>query len=260
MEEIINTEDMSWSDINDIHRYTANKEKNKEKKALYSVKVILGAIQFTENFIKGMKQLNAYNSSSIIKSDALWLQKHSFSEFRDENKKTVNIKPGQVCYIDYGKTYQGELAYFHYGLCVAVKEGKLLIIPITSGTGWKDTCYHPVKNPIMNKKFRQGLKSEGFSKDCVLKMNDAKFLSAGRIDCLDDKANIKSDILEDIQYQLFSICFPDFRDKYFELKSNLEKFDKTIKEQKEIIKKLKQDKTRLYSIINSQQNSSSFKK
>jgi hypothetical protein len=255
MEEKINTHNMSWSEVNAVDWFTANKEVNKGKKTVSSAKIILGTIQLTENFIKGIKQLNAYNSSSIIKSEATWLQKHSFTEYRDENNKTVEINIGDVCYIDYGKTYQGELSYYHYGLCVGVKDGKILIIPITSGTDWRTGCFHPKLNPDKSKKFRQALKVEGFSKDCVLKINDAKFLSAGRIDRIDNEAEVNKDILKEIQFQLFSVCFPDFRNKYNEMISNLEKSNKTIDDQKEIIRKLKQEKNKLYSILNRQQDS-----
>jgi|GEM_PF-2259986 hypothetical protein len=260
MEEKISTRNMSWSDVKAVDWYTANKNENKEKKTHSSAKIILGAIQLTENFIKGIKQLNAYNSSSILKSEATWLQKHSFTEYRDENNKTVDINIGNVCYIDYGKTYQGELSYYHYGLCVGVRDGKILIIPITSGTNWRTECYHPILNPNKNKKFRQALKSEGFSKDCVLKINDAKFLSAGRIDSIDNESEINKEILKEIQFQLFSVCFPEFRDKHKELISDLDKSNKVINDQKEIIKKLKQEKNRLHAIINRQQDSSNRNK
>ena len=227
---------MVWSDINGARRYTANNTDNKTKRAKNTSEILLGAMQYAENYLKAMKQLNAYDTSSIIKSDSSWLQKHSFDEFKVRGSK-VTIDPGRICCIDYGKTYKGEISYFHYGLCVSRKEEKLLIIPMTSANDWRDTCYHPVKKPSATKKYRQGLRSEGFSKDCVLLMNDAKFISAGRIDRQD--VEINPDTLKEIQQQLFAVCFPNINTKFKTVTDKLDGLDKKIKDKDELIARLK---------------------
>lgn len=236
MRETIDTSDMHWRDINNVGRYTANTTDNKTKRAKHTSKILLGAIQYAENYLKSLKQLNAYDTSSIIKSDSSWLQKHSFDEFKVNGVKET-VEPGQICCIDYGKTYKGELAYFHYGLCVSRKEGKLFIIPITSATDWINNCYHPVNNPSATKKYRQGLKSEGFSKDCVLIMNDAKFISAGRIDSKD--VEINPDTLVEIQRQLFGVCFPTINSSFENNADKVDKLNKKIKDKNDIIIGLK---------------------
>lgn len=245
MQEKINTENMKWSEINAIRNFTANTDENKNKRTKQTPSIIWGAIQLAENLLKALKQLNAYDSASIIKSEATWIQKHSFDEFFDKTNKKVNIEVGSVYYIDYGKTYKGELSYFHYGLCVAKKEGKLLVIPITSAEKYRETCYHPIKNPKANKKLRQALTEEGFSKDCVLKMNDAKFISAGRIEEKDNKIN--DDALLDIQKTLFSISFPDIKRQYDKLINEASKKDKRIIDQQDFIDKLKSENKELKS-------------
>ena len=242
MKETIDTSSMIWGDINGVNRYTANKTDNKAKRTKHASKILLGAIQYAENYLRSLKQLNAYDASSIIKSDSSWLQKHSFNEFK-VGDRNVAIKPGQICYLDYGKAYKGELAYFHYGLCVSRKDGKLFVIPITSATSWINDCYHPVKNPSATKKYRQGLKSEGFSKDCVLMLNDAKFISAGRIDSLD--VEINPDTLVEIQQQLFTVCFPNINSKFITITDKIDRLDKKIKDKDEIITGLKNSNTTL---------------
>lgn len=243
MQETINTENMKWTDINAVNMYTANTNENKNRRSKKTPAIIWGAIQLTENLLKALRQLNVYDSASIIKSESTWIQKHSFDEFFDEQNKKVNIEVGRVYYIDYGKTYKGELSYFHYGLCVAKKEGKLFVIPITSAESYRETCYHPIKNPKASKKLRQALAEEGFSKDCVLKMNDAKFISAGRIEAMDSKIN--DDALLDIQTTLFSVSFPDIKRQYDKLLNETSKKDKRIEDQQKFIDKLKAENEKL---------------
>ncbi len=252
MQETIFTGDMNWNDINKIKSFTTNTQVNKSYKSKETPKIIWGTIQLTENFVQGLRQLNSYDSASIIKSEANWLQKHSFNEYRDKKNKKVNIEIGTVCYLDFGKTYKGELSYFHYGLCVGKKENKLLIIPITSANSYRTTCYHPINNPNASKKLRQALVSEGFSKDCVLMINDAKFISAGRIESLDVKIN--GDALKNIQEILFSISLPDFYKEYINMGKIALKKDTKISEQQKYINKLKEEINQLNSQLNDLKN------
>lgn len=243
-----NLENMFWSDIRDVKRFTENTQENKHKKAKKTSSIVLASIQLTENFIKGIKSMNAYEAASTILSEANWIQKSSFTDFIDDENKKVNIKIGTVYYVDYGKTFAGELAYFHYGLCIAKKDNKYLIIPITSGTDYFSTCYHPRLNPTANKKNRQALKSEGFAKDCVLKINDAKYISAGRIE--KEVISIDSIVLSEIQVQFFAVSFPRLHQNYINTIRKLEKQNKQILDQKELIHELKSEKNHLKQLLN----------
>jgi hypothetical protein len=254
--EKIDTTSMHWGDIKDISCYTKNCAKNKGTRSKIAPEILLGAIQFVGNYIKGIKQLNAYESASIIKSDSTWLQKYSFTKYLNKDKKEVKIDIGQVCYLDYGKAYNGELAYYHYGLCISKKEGKILFIPITSGAGWVYDCYHPTKNPNKSKKNRTAYEKEGFSKDCVLMINDAKFLSAGRISELDVKIE-DTEVLHSIQNQLFSVCFPTINVNYSnEIKNNV-KLKERLNDKDTIIKDLKSKVKELELQLSCQQNKES---
>lgn len=147
---IKNTQNMFWSDIHAIKRFSENTQENKNKEAKKTSSIILASVQLMENYIKGLKNLSAYDASSIILSDANWIKRNSRIDFlsNDGNKLPINI--GTVYYIDFGNSFSGELAYFHHGLCVGKKEGKALIVPMTSGQKYFSTCYHPViiQSPI----------------------------------------------------------------------------------------------------------------
>lgn len=175
------TENMFWGEIHNITRFAENKDENKSKETRKTASIILAAVQLMENYIKGLKNLSAYDSASTIISDANWIQKSTFNTLKS-NGKNINIEIGRTYYIDFGKTFHGELAYFHHGLCIGKRDGKILIIPMTSGKKYFSSCYHPQNNPNANRKWRQGLQTEGFQKNCVLLINDLKYISAGRIE------------------------------------------------------------------------------
>lgn len=238
------SQNMFWSEINNVSKFTENTEENKNKKTKKTASIILAGVQLCENYIKGLKNLSAYEAASTIISDANWIQKSTFQEFKNEVGKKIPIEVGKIYYIDYGKTFYGELAYYHYGLCIGQRKDKLLVIPMTTGTNYFTTSYHPINNPKKDKKYRQALKTEGFLKNCVLKIDDTKFISAGRIEKEYNK--IKDDILRDIQNQVFQVAFPNI---FGECTRTLSKNNKQIKEQKELISKLKNENNHLKQLL-----------
>ena len=242
------SENMYWGDINDSKRFSENTVENKNRQAKKTSSIILASVQLMENFIKGSKQMNAYDAASTILSEANWIQKSTFNSFKDKSGHDILIEPGKVYYIDYGKTFSGELAYYHYGLCIGKRDKKILVVPMTSGKDYFSVAYHPTNNPNANKKNRQALQTEGFSKDCILKINDTKYISAGRIE--NETVNINKDILEQIQKQVFQVQFPNLYNEYYCQQKTIEKNTKQILDQKEIIKKLKEDNNRLNQILN----------
>ena len=243
---------MFWGDIKDIKRFSENTEENKKKFTRQTSAIILAGIQLMENYIKGIKHMNAYDSSSTILSDANWIQKSKFGTFKDKNGKDITVELGKVYYIDYGKTFYGELACFHYGLCIGKRDGKILIVPMTSSKEHFSKSYHPIENPKGNKKNRQALLSEGFFKDCVLKVNDTKYISAGRIE--KETVKISDELLEEIQKQVFQVQFPKLFTKHLSHQKTIEKNEKLILKQKEEISRLKQENNRLNQILKNHEN------
>lgn len=242
------SQNMSWKDVNSITNFTENTVLNKSKKAKKIPNILLASIQLMENFIKGIKNMNAYDAASTIVSDANWIKKNSIDIFYDSDGNKVTISLGKIYYIDYGKTFCGELSYYHYGLCIGKRDGKLLIIPMRSGNDVFEYSYHPKNNPNGNKKYRQGLEQEGFQKNCILMINDCKYISAGRIE--KETVQISDDILNSIQIQVFQVEFPQLYTEYFGLKKTVEKDIKKINDQKELIQSLKAENNRYKQMLN----------
>lgn len=249
---IKSTNEMSWKDVNAIKSFTENTQENKTALAKETPKLLFACVQLFKNFVEGIKELSAYDAASILASEANWIQKNTFTEFHGNGKKKVKIKIGTVYYIDYGKAFSGELAYFHYGLCIGKREDKILIVPMTSGTDYFSTCYHPTNNPSGNKKHRQALVSEGFKKDCVLKINDTKFISAGRIN--KETVEINADAVKEIQEHVFRVEFGSIYQEYIQNVDKIQKLEKQIEKQKEIITNLKEEISQYKTIDNNKTN------
>jgi len=83
------------------------------------------------------------------------------------------------------------------------------------------------------------LQEEGFQKNCVLLINDLKFISAGRIEreCI----SVKNETLKSIQTQVFQVVFPELYTEFLNQQKNIRKYTKQITDQKELIQKLKSE-------------------
>lgn len=207
MDKNIKLEDMKWNDIDKISKYTGNNPTNKRMFAIDRPIILKGYMQFKENLNQMIRQLNAYDSSSILIGDTNWIKRNQFSKYMPKLGAPPNVSIGQICVIDFGKTYKNELSYIHPALCVGKNDNKYLVIPMTSGKNWITECFHPKINPDAKKTSRQALQTEGFPKNCVLLLNDAKYISGGRI--LELREIIQEDTLSDIQIQLAKVMFPN---------------------------------------------------
>ena len=147
MDKNLDTSNLEFDYIDKVGYYTKNNLSNKTMPAIERPKILNGILQFIDNTNKIMRQLNAYDSSSILIAESNWMKRNHFKKYTPSENAPKKVLFGQVCTIDYGKTYKGEIGYIHPGLCIGKKDKKYLIIPMTTGKTWRDTCYHPIHNP-----------------------------------------------------------------------------------------------------------------
>ena len=248
MDNNLNLEKMKFEDIDKVSTYTGNNHTNKSMKATERPKVLTALLQLFENTNNVFRQLNAYDSSSIIIAESNWIKRNHFSKYMPSKGATAKVQFGQVCTIDYGKTYSGEIGYVHPGLCIGKKNSKYLFVPMTTGGSWRSGCYHPIYNPDSSKDNRQSYISEGFSKDGVLLVHDTKFVSGGRI--LELHETIVSDALYEIQNQVLSVMFPIQYKEITALKKDKLKYENQIQNLQGQVKNLKLANEKLSSKLN----------
>lgn len=211
--------------------------------AIDKSKIINALFQHEENIHEIIRQLNAYDASSLLIAESNWMKRNHFNKYMPKETASKKISFGQVCTIDYGKTYKGEVGYIHPGLCVGKRKHKYLVIPMTSGKMWRNTCYHPMLNPEMTKDKRQSCITEGFRKEGVLLMNDARFISGGRI--LELHEIINDNTLKEIQTQLLYIMFPNLYKEFDILSKQNIQLQNTIDNLTKQIKNLKLDNEKM---------------
>lgn len=237
MDKDLDISSLEFNYLDLVACYTHNTKTNKGMSGLNRPKVINGLIQLEENIHRILRQLNAYDASSILIAETNWMKRNHFGKYMPSKGAKKKVAFGQVCTIDYGKTYKGEIGYIHPGLCIGKKDDKYLIVPMTTGKDWRDTCYHPINNPNRTKEHRQSCVNEGFEKDGVLLINDSKFMSGGRI--LELHETISAKILEEIQMQLLYIMFPDIYRIYYKDKDKITRLENAASERERQIANLK---------------------
>lgn len=250
---------MYWSDVTYIKRYIENTESNKKKKAKKIGSIMIAGIQYMHNYIQGVIRQNAYDASNIIFSDSHWMRYRHEYYSKDENGKKIIPKIGYTYYINFGNNYGSELSYFHHGLCIGKYGGKILIVPMRTGNDVFSKSFHPTKNPRGDKKYRQVLITEGFSKNGILMINDLKYISPARI----DKAGVKidNDILKEIQEQVFRIGFPNIKSEMDKNIREIAKLNETVELQRKEIIELKaqiNNSNQKLNILLTNQNDSSI--
>lgn len=99
----------------------------------------------------------------------------------------VYVKVGDICFTDFGLAYLSEVGYQHFGLVLAMKNGKIFVVPMSGNSSAYHRAYDPVSH--MGKRHLMRLPEiEGLNKASVLFLNDAKWINSARV--IDVKAHI----------------------------------------------------------------------
>lgn len=241
-------ENTVWKDANKAKEYAQNTERNRNKKAYSTPKILLAAMQYTHNYIQGIKRQNAFDASNILMCDINWIRHGTRVEFIDDEGNKPEVKIGNIYYIDYGNNFHGELSYFHHGLCIGKSNGKILVVPMRSGADIIDISYHPIENPSGQKYYRKALQSEGFMKDCVLLINNTRYISPGRID--KEIGAVSENVLEEIKLQVFQVQFPDLFQKYTDTQQSVINYEEELNIKKQKLFELHKKHNWLYQKYN----------
>ena len=145
------------------------------------------------------------NFNDNLVSEVNWILRSKANSCKEFG---VNVKIGDICFIDFGQAYINEIGYQHFGLIMAICKNKALVIPMTSNnnqySGALDDDNPSGKENLM----RIGLVS-GLNKPSVLFINDLKFINTSRIIDVKAHINIKSPLFRLIQQRMVKIMFND---------------------------------------------------
>lgn len=142
------------------------------------------------NFIQAKKEVISHvdeeNCDSYLVSDANWILR---SQYTSCEQLGIDIKAGDICYIDYGQAYINETGFQHFGLVLSIYQKKAFVIPMTSNELQYHTAYDIFDNPNGKKHLMRLGRLKGMNKPSVLFLNDSKYINTARI--IDVKAHLE---------------------------------------------------------------------
>lgn len=92
----------------------------------------------------------------------------------------IEVKKGDLAYIDFGQAYQHEIGYMHFGLVITVSRGKAFVVPLSGKYKAHLEAYDETNQRGKKHLMRLGY-VQGLTKVSVLFLNDAKWINTSRI-------------------------------------------------------------------------------
>lgn len=135
-----------------------------------------------------------------MKSEAMWLLRGRYASGEDIG---IHVTPGDICWMDYGQTFNNEMGYQHFGLVLSLCNRKALVVPVTSN----EEMYRKANDRRHPHLFRIGMPT-GLRRNSTLFLNDLRYVNTARI--LEKRAHIEPDselfqeICDRIEDNLFS--------------------------------------------------------
>lgn len=141
-----------------------------------------------EAYIHDVK--NNYESLSFREAVSKLISECNYRERSQSNNCAelgVDIRVGDICYIDFGCAYVNEIGYQHFGLIIAIYHNKAFVVPMSGNQQAYENAYAK-DNPSGKGHLMRFDKLKGMNKNSVLFMNDAKWINTARI--IDVKAHL----------------------------------------------------------------------
>lgn len=132
-------------------------------------------------------------------SEANWILRR---RYQSSDEFGLEIRAGDICYIDFGQAYLNETGYQHFGLIVGVYRRKLLVIPMTSNEDQYRKAYDPVHNPKGKKHLMRLGKAGEMNRDSVLFLNDMKFLSSARVIDIKGHIPVRGNLFKEVRFRI----------------------------------------------------------
>lgn len=144
------------------------------------------------------------NAGNSMISEANWMERSGYFSGEDMG---IFVRPGDICYMDFGQQYLNEAGYQHFGLVMSICSKKALVIPMTSNPATYAKAYDPIDNPEGKRNLMRIGKVEGLYKMSVLFLNDIRYVNTARV--IDIKAHVtpESPLFKTAQKRMLEIMF-----------------------------------------------------
>lgn len=120
-----------------------------------------------------------------MRSEAMWVLR---GRCASGDEVGVQVSRGDICWLDYGQTFNHEMGYQHFGLVAALCCGKALVVPMTSNPAAYEKAGNPDRPSVHLMRIGQ---QPGMNRPSTLFLNDIRFINTARI--LEIRAHIDPD-------------------------------------------------------------------
>ena len=156
-----------------------NQEHCKQEYTYDNIMVSKSIFGLFSKMINKFEQSKSYQSGLFVKSISDWLDR------KDNNKpldnSIVDIMTGDIFMVDWNISYSPELCYEHPCVIIEVFDDFIFALPVSSQKQYLEIGYHPIKNKEGDINYRLVGSEEGFKKECIIHINQAKSISKTRL-------------------------------------------------------------------------------
>lgn len=161
-----------------------------------------GLYQAIESYLQHLRMhllsLNTNEAKRQTLSGLNWLVR---KDLRSSWDNDMNLKIGDICFIDFGKAYINEAGYQHFGLIVAITNYKIFVIPMSSNPQTIRKAPNVIhEGPSKRHLYYLGM-LEGMNRPSVLFLNDAKFINSVRVIDVIAHLSPRDELFKDIMRQ-----------------------------------------------------------
>lgn len=166
-----------------------------------------------KEFFTSLKNYEYKLTESSAYEIALWIESNEkhLSALNQNNFTNYNL--GEILLVDLGwNNYDREFAYIHPAIVIKETATKIFIVPCSSSTPRKD------KNGNIYPEFEVGTKLDGFQKDTVVMLYEAKYIDKNRV--ISRLGKTSSNFFDKLYNKLFEQIFEPIHYKMKKLESN----------------------------------------
>lgn len=114
-------------------------KKKNNKTTEYTQRITSQARIAEEKLLSGLNESEVYDY--MLSKLNFCQRKQMYSSLEAK----VYVKVGDICFTDFGLAYLSEVGYQHFGLVLAMKHGKIFVVPMSGNS----SAYHKAYDPIL---------------------------------------------------------------------------------------------------------------
>ena len=169
--------------------------------------------QLKKEFFTSLKNYEFKLTEKTAYDIALWIDSNEKHLSASNQNNSIKYKLGEILLVDLGwNTYNREFAYIHPAIVIKETATKIFIVPCSSSSPRKD------KNGNIYPEFEVGTTNDGFQKNTVVMLYEAKYIDKNRV--ISRLGKTSPQFFDKIYNKLFEQIFEPIHYKIKKLESN----------------------------------------